>query len=361
MWVRYYSRAVVPNLASKRLFATLPTQATVAKYHLNGPPLEVVKLETEPLPALKDNQVLIKMLCAPINPADINMIIGNYPIRPVTPAVGGSEGLGQVMAVGNSATKLKVGDLVLPSKPGLGTWRSHAVVNETDVFALPPADGVKPEYLATLYVNPATALVMLNDFVNLKEGDVIIQNGANSMVGMCALQIAHARGIKSINIIRKRSNYDELVEQMKQYGAYIVCSDDYIRTAEFRQLISDLPKPKLALNCVGGPTATEMVRLLETGGTMVTYGGMSMKPITVPTASFIFNDVTLKGFWMSRWYDAKGEEGKIAVLKELIQLVQQNKLRVWTERHPLSNITTALERAINTSVRDRKVLLSMME
>lgn len=49
---------------------------------------------------------------------------------------------------------------------------------------------------------------------------------------------------------------------MKAYGAYMVVGDDYIRTREFRDLISDLPKPKLALNCVGGETATEMSRLL---------------------------------------------------------------------------------------------------
>lgn len=49
---------------------------------------------------------------------------------------------------------------------------------------------------------------------------------------------------------------------MKSYGAYVVVGDDYIRTREFRDLIGDLPKPKLALNCVGGETATEMARLL---------------------------------------------------------------------------------------------------
>jgi hypothetical protein len=52
------------------------------------------------------------------------------------------------------------------------------------------------------------------------------------------------------------------VERLKAYGAYMVVADDYIRTREFRQLISDLPKPKLALNAVGGDTATEMSRLL---------------------------------------------------------------------------------------------------
>lgn len=97
------------------------------------------------------------------------------------------------------------------------------------------------------------------------------------MVGTSVIQLAAARGIKTINIIRGRSDYDETVERLKNYGAYIVCGDDYVRsstyvilfcfssprTTEFKALISDLPKPKLALNCVGGESATEMARLLE--------------------------------------------------------------------------------------------------
>lgn len=60
------------------------------------------------------------MLFAPINPADINIIQGSYPTQPDLPAVGGSEGLGQVVEVGPNTKKLKVGDLVLPSRQGLG-------------------------------------------------------------------------------------------------------------------------------------------------------------------------------------------------------------------------------------------------
>jgi len=163
-------------------------------------------------------------------------------------------------------------------------------VDEKDLISFSPesVNGVKPEYLATLSVNPATAYRMLHDFVKLKPGDVIIQNGANSMVGLSAMQIATNMGVKTINIIRKRTDYDELVERMKNYGGYMVISDDYARTPEFRKLIADLPKPKLALNCVGGASATEMLRLLAPGGTMVTYGGMSLQPVTVPTSQLIF-------------------------------------------------------------------------
>jgi len=318
----------------------------------------VVKLQKEDLPPVTKYGYAIKMLYAPINPADINMIAGTYPVSPSVPAVGGGEGLGQIIAVGQNTSKFKIGDLVLPAKPGFGTWRTHATCDEEDLIKVPPAEGVKHEYLSMLSVNPATAMKLLDNFVNLEEGDVIIQNGANSAVGMSVMQIASQRGIKSINIIRRRSDYEELVEHMKQYGAYIACSDEYIRTAEFRKLISDLPKPKLALNCIGGDTVTEMSRLLAPGGTIVTYGGMSLKPVTIPTGTFIFNDIQCKGFWMTRWYEHHGQVARVELLKDLIEMVQKNKLRLWVERHPFRDFEKALGRALDSSVRSRKVVLA---
>jgi len=356
--VRLARSSFKPKKQQARFASAVPTTAVVARYTKNGRPSEVLSLKTEPLKAATGDQVTVKMLFAPINPADFNIIQGNYPTQPDLPAIGGSEGVGQVVAVGDKAKSLKVGDLVIPRRQGFGTWRTHATSSETELLAIPAVEGVQHEYLASLSVNPATAYRMLNDFVSLKEGDVVIQNGANSMVGLSVVQLAASMGVKTINIIRKRSDYDELVERMKGYGAFIVCSDDYIRTAEFRKMISDLPKPKLALNCVGGPTATEMSRLLGVGGTMVTYGGMSLQPVTVPTSPFIFNDITLKGFWMSRWYEQHSDKEKLALFSHLQEMVKNQKLRLWTERHSFQDgFSNALERATNTSSRGRKVLL----
>jgi NADPH-dependent curcumin reductase CurA len=60
------------------------------------------------------------------------------------------------------------------------------------------------EYAATLCVNPATAYLLLNQFVKLKAGDVIVQNAANSVCGQVVIQLAKMAGIKTVNIIRDR-------------------------------------------------------------------------------------------------------------------------------------------------------------
>lgn len=81
-----------------------------------------------------------------------------------------------------------------------GTWRQEAVVSSDDVIRV--ANDIPVAYAATIAVNPATAYRMLRDFEQLKPGDVIIQNGANSMVGLAVVQMAREMGIKTVNIIR---------------------------------------------------------------------------------------------------------------------------------------------------------------
>jgi trans-2-enoyl-CoA reductase len=94
---------------------------------------------------------------------------------------------------------------------------------------------------------------------------------------------------------------------------------------------------------------------------MVNYGGMSLKPVTIPTGPSIFNDITLKGFWLSQWYSRRSAAEKKAVFDQLAQLVAAKKLRLWTERHSLEGIADALDRAEDSSSRDRKVLLKLSE
>lgn len=65
-----------------------------------------------------------------------------------------------------------------------------------------PSD-IPAAYAATLTINPATAYCLLRDFEKLQPGDVIIQNGANSMVGLAVIQMARQMGVKTINVVRE--------------------------------------------------------------------------------------------------------------------------------------------------------------
>jgi len=331
--------------------------ARIIQFEKFGKPEEVLSVKTVELPnSLGKSEVLVKMVAAPINPADINLIEGVYGTKPTVPAVAGSEGMGIVVEKGNDVHGLNLTDHVIPVKAA-GTWCTHAIYKEKDLLKIPK--DIPKEYAATLS-SPSTAIRLLEDFVSLQSGDVIVQNGANSMVGSAIFQIANARGIKSINIIRNRPDFPYLVEKMKALGGHIVVSEDYLVTSQFKRLVADLPKPKLALNCVGGSTATEMTRLLGEHGVMVNYGAMAHRPVTVATSQFIFNDLTLKGFWLNRWLDSHSLEDRKKMLESIYDVYRADKLKLWMETWKFDKFPDALDRH-NQKFRDRKVVITMDE
>lgn len=155
--------------------------ATAAVYETLGAPDQVLKLVQVEGRELRDGEVCVKMLAAPINPSDINQVEGVYPLRPELPAVGGNEGVGVVVGVTPGVRNLKVDDWVIPAYPKLGTWRTH-IAGEESAWCKVPQD-VPKEYAATVSVNPCTALRMLEDFVDLQ----------SAAEGHCACAV-HARG-----------------------------------------------------------------------------------------------------------------------------------------------------------------------
>lgn len=291
-------------------------------YNRYGPPASVLTLQEKELPTLKPHQVLVDFLAAPINPSDINQIEGKYPIQPPLPAVAGNEGVAQIMRRG-SEVQLTRGSMVVPLLAGAGTWRQSAVFDAADLHVIP--DDISIEKAATMSINPPTALRMLEEYVTLEKGDVVVQNGANSAVGQCVIQLAKAKGIHTVNVIRERPDMDEVKTYLKSLGADVVTTDDKLKAA---LASAGLPRPKLGLNCVGGASSTALAKALAHGGTIVTYGGMSMKPVTIPTSLLIFKDLTCKGFWLSGGAKGSSYESKKAVLNKLAPLLRKNALSI---------------------------------
>ncbi|XP_075980527.1 enoyl-[acyl-carrier-protein] reductase, mitochondrial-like isoform X2 [Anticarsia gemmatalis] len=87
-----------------------------------GDPLKVVEITEKNVPCLRNRDVLVRMIAAPINPADMNTIQGKYPIKPELPAVPGNEGVGIVEEVGIAVKKVCVGDKVIIVQNAQGFW-----------------------------------------------------------------------------------------------------------------------------------------------------------------------------------------------------------------------------------------------
>jgi len=165
--------------------------------------------------------------------------------------------------------------------------------------------------LSVLRTNPGTALRMLKDFVpDLKEGDIVIQNGANSAVGQAVIQIAKSLGLVSVNVVRDRDDIDKLKQYLIDMGANYVWTESELRSAKDFQN-KTLPKARLALNCVGGTSSAEISKCLEHKGVHVTYGGMSLKPVLASTSSLIFKNITYRGFWLSKWIEENSDSTQL--------------------------------------------------
>ncbi|CAB4017226.1 enoyl-[acyl-carrier- ] reductase, mitochondrial isoform X1 [Paramuricea clavata] len=304
--------------------ANVPRSCRGLVYTEYGDPAKVISLQDFELPEFDEQSVFLEMLATPINPADLNMVQGTYPIKPCLPAVGGNEGVGEVLAVGSGVKNINIGDWVLMASAGLGCWTEKKVLNEKDVLKIPVKEGLPVEVAAMLSVNPCTAYRMLKDFEYLHPGDVILQNGANSGVGQAVIQLSANWGITSLNVVRDRDNFEELKENLTSLGAtYVVTEDEFQNANKIKEILKDHKPPRLAFNCVGGKSSTQLIRYLSEKGTMVTYGGMSRKPITVPTSAFIFKDIQLRGFWMTKWneYNLNSPE-RTMMLEDLCEMAK---------------------------------------
>lgn len=226
--------------------------------------------------------------------------------------------------VGTNVSNLKQGNKVIITKPVQGTWRDIGIFSKNVLRAVPQELGLIEA--ATLTVNPCTAYRMLTDFKPVRNGLTVIQNGANSACGQNVIQLCKAWNIQNINIVRSRPDIDDLKKYLMNLGAtYVFTEEENRATKIFKD--GSVDKPALALNCVGGKSSLEMLKHLQHAGKMVTYGGMSRDPVTIPTSAFIFKDLSFYGFWMTRWNEQADQKEKDKMFSELVSLMCEGKLK----------------------------------
>ncbi len=308
-------------------------------YEAHGNPAEVLRVIEQPWPVIASNEAIVRMKAAPLNPADLNSIEGKYPVRPTLPATPGMEGAGVVAEIGSDVRGVKVGDLVIIPH-NHGSWR-EACVAQAEKLVVVPKD-IEPVQAAMLKVNPITAWRMLHDFAPLGPGDWFIQNAANSAAGRAAIQIARELGYKSVNVVRRA----ELVEELRAEGGDVVLVDgDALREEVAEQ--TGGAAIRLALNAVGGASALRMAKTLAADATMVTYGAMSLHPITIPNGMLIFKNLRFTGFWVNKWYDAATADERAETFAPLFRMAQRGLLRTKVDAvYSLDEVQAAIRHAM---------------
>ncbi|HEY0777887.1 MAG TPA: zinc-dependent alcohol dehydrogenase family protein [Gemmatirosa sp.] len=326
----------------------------VVQFARFGDPAEVLEVVDAPeLTPPGPDEVAVDFVASPINPSDLLTVRGEYGVRPELPATPGYEGVGRVTATGEGVAHLKTGDLVLLAG-ARGTWRSRLTLKAARLFALPQAD---PLQLSMLIANPPTALLMLEQFVPLEHGQWVIQNAANSGVGIALVAIARVRGLHTVNVVRRES----AAEALTAAGGDVVLVDgpDLAKRVRAALAAADAQPDalRLAIDAVGGHATGRLARCVAEGGTVVSYGGLSGEPCVIEARDTIFRDITLKGFWLSRWFTSATPAELSRVFGTVAGLVAGGTIRVPIEAtYPLAHVRDAAAHAAREG-RDGKVLL----
>jgi mitochondrial enoyl-[acyl-carrier protein] reductase / trans-2-enoyl-CoA reductase len=311
---------------------------SAAVYETHGNPADVLRVESRPWPTPAADEVVVKMSASPINPADLNQIEGKYPVRPELPATPGFEGAGAVVELGTGVKGLTSGAVViLPHN--VGTWREAVAVKAEELVVVP--EGIEPVQAAMLKINPLTAWRLLHDYVDLQKGDWLIQNAANSAAGRDVIQIAHELGYKTVNVVRRA----ELIDELSAEGGDVALVDGENLREEVKNATGGA-SIRLGLNSVGGDSALRLANCLAPGGTLVSFGAMSLQPLKIPTGLFIFKDLRFRGIWINKWYDNATPSERIETFRPLFDMARRGLLKTKVEKtYPLSEVKAAVAHA----------------
>ena len=315
-----------------------------------GEPQDVLNLTDVPELEPKRGQVRVRLTCRPINPSDLLYIRGVYGIKPRLPAVPGFEGMGQIDAVGEDVTDFRPGQRVVTvGVPG--TWQETVVARPSQLIAVP--DHVNDQSAAQLSINPVTAWVLITRELHLNQDDWLLQTAAGSTLGRMVLQIAALRGFKTINFVRRQEQVQELLEM----GAdVVICTEDQDPVHKVMQVTRGQGVPA-AIDAVGGKTGARAAKCLAIGGTMIVYGLLSGERIPLDPGDMIFKQSTIRGFWLSQWYQQTSPDDVRVTWNDILDLMEGGQLIPPVEAEfELANFQDAIVHA-ETPGRQGKVLL----
>jgi NADPH:quinone reductase-like Zn-dependent oxidoreductase len=236
-------------------------------YDRYGSP-DVLKWGETAKPAPADDEVLIKIRAAAVNPYDWHFMRGEpYAVRIAAGGLRkpkdtrlGADVAGEIEAVGRNITQFKPGDGVFGSCKG--AFAEYACTSESKLVMKP--DNVTFEQAASVPIAAFTALQGLRDKGRIQPGQKVLINGAAGGVGTFAVQIAKSFGADVTGVCSTRN-----VEMVRSIGADQVV--DYIQ----QDFTKSARRYDVILDCVGNHSFSECRRVLNPSGIYVGAGGTS--------------------------------------------------------------------------------------
>jgi len=241
-------------------------------HEFGGP--EVLKLEEVPPPRPATGQVLVRIRAAGVNPYDTYMRNGVYPIKPPLPYTPGSDGAGDIEAVGTGVSKVKPGDRVYVAKTMTGAYAEYALTQQSQVHPLPSK--ITHSQGAGIWVPYGTAYHALYQATRARAGETLLIHGASGGVGIAAVQIARAMGLTVFGT----AGTEKGLELVRREGAHYVF--DHSKSG-YSQQILDATNGKgvdLILEMLANVNLGQDLKLLAFKGRVVVIGSRGDATVT---------------------------------------------------------------------------------
>mmetsp|Transcript_253 Transcript_253/g.393 ORF Transcript_253/g.393 Transcript_253/m.393 type:complete len:356 (+) Transcript_253:2-1069(+) len=278
----------------KRLVATAP-----------GKDIATCKIEVEtvPVPQPASGEVLIKVAAAPINPSDYGDWYRSSPDK--YPFTMGKEGCGVVVASGGGLSSLrfpvgsKVGFIAPRLQNNQGSYSEYVTAPVTGCFAMP--DDTPIEDCASFFVNPYTAIGIIDTVKNQEGSPAFVHTAAASQLGQMIVKLAPSEGVEVINVVRR----EEQAEILRELGAkHIVVTangdDEEKWKEELKAKVKELGA-KCAFDAIAGSMAGDLLEAMPPEGSVYVYGVLGGLAKNINPLDLVYRKKQLKGFFLTTW------------------------------------------------------------
>jgi NADPH2:quinone reductase len=284
-----------------------------------GSPREVLRLAEVRVPEIKDNEVLVRMISAPISPGDFLFIENLYPEpkKPKFPQqIGGNHGAGIVQKVGKDVS-IEPGAYVAFSF--YNSWAEYAAVPAEWLMPLPPKF---PPEKAAQFFNLITAWDLI-EAARVKPGHWLAVTAGNSTVSTMVLQFARARNVNVISLVRRASldlkdlGATEVVELLSLSGSV----GDRIAEITSNKGINAL------IENVGGPVAGDLIRSMAFGGQVIINGGMSAERFELHNFDVLLSGIEIRSH-VYRYFFTSPQPNDMQMLRQIAEASESPDFKV---------------------------------
>lgn len=271
------------------------------RYYAYGPP-DVLTVEDVPVPVLAENDILVRIRAASVNPLDFHYLRGKpYLVRAVSglskPKVTGlgADMAGVVAAIGTGVTRFGVGDEVFGGRSQ--TFAEYVSLPQDGAVEMKPAN-LTFEQAASVPVAAFTALQALRDKARVQATQKVLINGAAGGVGTFAVQIAKALGAEVTGVCSTAK-----IDVVRSIGADRVVdytTEDFTKTEERYDALIDI---------AGSKRVRECRRILTRHGVLVAVGGPDkgqwISPVLGPIMLLALSPIVVSA-WFRSWHSSAG-------------------------------------------------------